>query len=95
MRRRAGNPAHVKHGPRYPRWCTVRPCVAFRWVSHPERSAITAPNPPTEIGSSLSVSSTIGTLLPELVRAGNACDWQKFSGGHYQRVAGGKACTRN
>ncbi|UWU80720.1 thermonuclease family protein [Bradyrhizobium huanghuaihaiense] len=32
-------------------------------------------------------------IAVELVRNGNACDWQKFSGGHYQSLTGGKACA--
>ena len=31
----------------------------------------------------------------KLVLDGVACDWPKFSGGYYQRLAEGKACTRN
>lgn len=34
-------------------------------------------------------------IAAALVRDGHACDWQKYSAGHYQRVAGGKACSRN
>lgn len=34
-------------------------------------------------------------IAAELVRSGAACDWPKFSGGHYQRVAGTPVCTRN
>jgi endonuclease YncB( thermonuclease family) len=31
-------------------------------------------------------------IAAELVRRGFACDWEKFSGGHYGRVASGAAC---
>jgi endonuclease YncB( thermonuclease family) len=31
-------------------------------------------------------------IAAELVRQGLACDWEKFSGGHYGRVAGGAVC---
>jgi endonuclease YncB( thermonuclease family) len=33
-------------------------------------------------------------IAADLVQAGVACDWPKFSGGHYQRVPGARACTR-
>jgi endonuclease YncB( thermonuclease family) len=29
-----------------------------------------------------------------LVSSGHACDWVRFSGGHYSRNAGGKACEK-
>jgi endonuclease YncB( thermonuclease family) len=31
-------------------------------------------------------------IASELVRQGLACDWVRFSGGHYGRVAGGAEC---
>jgi endonuclease YncB( thermonuclease family) len=31
-------------------------------------------------------------MATELVRQGLACDWVRFSGGHYGRVAGGAEC---
>lgn len=34
-------------------------------------------------------------IAAELVRSGVACDWTKFSGGHYQRAAGGRVCSRD
>lgn len=33
-------------------------------------------------------------IAVELVKSGVACDWPKFSGGHYQRAAGAR-CIRN
>lgn len=34
-------------------------------------------------------------VAAELVQSGVACDWPKFSGGHYQRLPGAQACVRN
>jgi len=34
-------------------------------------------------------------IASDLVQAGVACDWPKFSGGHYQRVPGARICSRN
>ncbi|WP_410052515.1 thermonuclease family protein [Bradyrhizobium sp. SZCCHNS3053] len=31
-------------------------------------------------------------IAAALVRDGHACDWQKFSGGYYHRLTGGKVC---
>ena len=36
-----------------------------------------------------------GDIAAILVLAGVACDWPKYSGGYYQRLAEGKACTRD
>jgi endonuclease YncB( thermonuclease family) len=33
-------------------------------------------------------------IATEMVRRGAACDWPRFSGGHYQRVGGGSVCVR-
>ncbi len=33
-------------------------------------------------------------IAVELLKAGVACDWLKFSGGHYQRVLGARVCSR-
>jgi endonuclease YncB( thermonuclease family) len=29
-----------------------------------------------------------------MVQSGHACDWTKFSGGHYRKMAGGSGCVR-
>ena len=34
-------------------------------------------------------------IAAELVKSGVACDWPKFSGGHYGRLAGAQVCVRN
>lgn len=38
----------------------------------------------------------VGTedVAAHLVRRDLACDWPKYSGGHYRRVAGGRKCRR-
>ncbi len=33
-------------------------------------------------------------IAAEMVRRGHACDWAKFSGGHYSRTTSGKVCRR-